>query len=332
MTFPIGLKLSGCGVYRPRHRRPSTELDQRFGQVSGWTEEKFGIAARGVAGPDETSSYMAAEAGRIALDEAGWGSDFDLIVGACGVMEQPIPGTSVLVQHALGLGKSGIHCLDINMTCLSFLSALDVVALGFAAGRWKRALIVSGDIATAGLDYSHPEMSAIFGDGAAAVCVEAADTDGPALLSARFQTFGDGKELAHLKSGGTRIRIEHGFEALSEGARFHMNAFGIFKTTGKHLPKMIAAVTADAGLTPDAIDTVICHQASQPGLEYVRHLIGVRPERVVDIFADTGNQIAASLPTALCAARGQGRLTPGSHALLLGTSAGVSVGAMVLRF
>ncbi|WP_031235835.1 3-oxoacyl-[acyl-carrier-protein] synthase III C-terminal domain-containing protein [Asticcacaulis sp. AC402] len=347
MTYPIGLTLAGAGTYAPRLRRPSSELDSVYGQAEGWTQAKFGIAERGVAARDETTSFMAARACRAALDEAGWGDDFDVIVGGCGVMEQPIPGTSVLVQNALGLHKSGIPCFDVNMTCLSFLSALDLVSLGFKAGRWRRALIFSSDIASAGLDFGEPDMSAIFGDGAAAVCVEAPmdeatmdeapmdeapmDKGGPAILACRFVTLSSGKDLAHLRSGGTRIRIEDGIAALQAGAHFHMDAFGIFKAAGRRLPELIKQTVDSAGLTLDQIDTVIGHQASKPGLEYVRHIIGTRPERVVDIFSHTGNQIAASLPTALCAARAEGRLAPGSHALLVGTSAGVSMGAMVMR-
>ncbi|MEI9905485.1 MAG: 3-oxoacyl-[acyl-carrier-protein] synthase III C-terminal domain-containing protein [Asticcacaulis sp.] len=331
MTYPIGLAFTGFGMYAPAHRRTSEALDALFGQPSGWTRNKFGIAERGVAGRDETTSVMAAHACRQALAEAGWSDDFDVIVGGCGVMEQPIPGTSVLVQHELGLAKSGIPCFDVNMTCLSFLSALDLVSLGFKAGRWRRALIFASDIASAGLDYSHPEMSAIFGDGAAAVCVEACDDEGPAVLAALFRTLGSGKDLAHLRSGGTRIRIEDGMEALTAGARFHMDAFGIFKAAGRYLPRLIDETLVAAGLTLDGIDAFICHQASQPGLEYVRHLIQTRPERVVDIFAGHGNQIAASLAMALCTAHREGRLTSGRHALLLGTSAGISMGAMVIR-
>ncbi len=331
MTYPIGLRLAGLGAYVPEERRRSEALDVVFGQPAGWTREKFGIAERGVASRAETTSVMAARACRDALAVAGWGEDFDIIIGACGVMEQPIPGTSVLVQHELGLAKSGIPCFDVNMTCLSFLAALDIVSLGFRAGRWKRALVFASDIASAGLDYRHPEMSAIFGDGAAAACVEAGPDDGPAILSARFVTLGSGKDLAYLRSGGTRIRIEDGLDVLAEGACFHMDAFGIFKAAGRHLPKLIDDTLADAGLDLAAVDTIVGHQASQPGLEYVRHLIKDRPERVVDIFADHGNQIAASLPSALHAAQGEGRLAPGSHVLLLGTSAGVSMGAMVLR-
>ncbi len=334
MTYPIGFACAGFGHYLPAAHRPSDILDEIYGQPAGWTAGKFAIESRGIASRSETTSVMAAAACREALAQAGWGEgEFDILIGACGVMEQPIPGTSVLVQAELGLAKSGIPCFDINQTCLSFLAAIDQASLAMKAGRYRRAVVFSSDIASAGLDYSHPEMSAIFGDGAAAVCIEARENvGGPAILAAKFMTLGGGRELAHLKSGGTKIRIEDGFEALSQGAQFHMDAFGIFKAAGRHLPKLLRETVEAAGLTLDDIDVVIPHQASAPGLEYMRHLVENRPERVVDIFADHGNQIAASLPMALYQAHKQGRLAPGSRALLAGTSAGISMGAMVIRF
>jgi len=333
MTYPIPVAIRGCGRYRPRTEQPSAALDRVYGQAEGWTEQQFGIRVRAIADRSETTSWMAARACEEALAEAGWASgDIDLLVGACGVMEQPIPGTSVLVQHQLGLATSGIHCFDVNMTCLSFINAFDLVSLAMKSGRWRRALIFSSDIASAGLDYAQPKASAIFGDGAAAVCIEAhADAAGQAVLSSLFRTFSSGKDTAHLRSGGTGVRISDGFDALRDGALFHMDPFAIFKSAGRHLPGVLQQVTDAAGLSLDAIDVFICHQASHPALDYLRHLLGDRPERVVDIFADHGNQIAASLPNALHAARSKGLWRPGGHALLLGTSAGISLGAMVLR-
>lgn len=327
------MTLTGFGAFAPRDQRPSTALDPLFGQPEGWTEAQFGIASRGVAGPDETTSAMGAEAARRALAMAGWApEDLDIIIGACGVMEQPIPGTSVLIQQALGLGKSGVWAFDVNQTCLSFVTALDVVAMGFETGRFRRALVVSSDIASAGLDWNAPHAAAIFGDGAAAVCIEAGtDPDGPGLLARGFETYGDGKDLATLRSGGTRIRIEDGLEALAEGARFHMDAFGIFKAAARCLPDLIDRVLGEAGLTRQTVDVIIPHQASKPGLEHVRRLMGGDPARVVDIFATRGNQIAASLPTALAQAQADGQLAPGKTVLLLGTAAGISAAAMVIR-
>jgi len=327
------MKISGYGGYRPRVIRTSAEMDAIFGEKAGWTETKFGIAARGLASPEETTSMMGAAAARTALDMAGWkAGEFDVLIGACGVMEQPIPGTSVLIQHALGLGRSGVWAFDVNQTCLSFLTALDVAAMGFETGRFRRALIVSSDIASAGLDLKDPATASIFGDGAAAICVEARDdTAGPALLSRRFETYGEGKDLATLRAGGTKIRIEEGFDALKEASRFRMDAFGIFKAAARSLPAMIDRVLGEADLTRETVDLVVCHQASCPGVEHVRRLMGGDPTRVVDIFATCGNQIAASLPSVLVSAHASGRLKPGSSVLLLGTAAGISAAAMVLR-
>lgn len=323
----------GYGVYRPHCARPSEGMDALFGKEPGWTEATFGIAARGLADEHETTSVMAAGAARQALAEAGWGEDdFDVLIGACGVMEQPIPGASVLIQEALGLGGSGIAAFDVNQTCLSFVTALDVAAMGFASGRWKRALVVASDIASAGLDMTTPHASAIFGDGAAAVCLEAGeDPAGPALLSRGFETYGEGKDLCSLRAGGTRIRVEEGYEALVAGSKFQMDAFGIFKAAARRLPPLLDRVLDEAGLTRETVDVIVPHQASRPGIDHVKKLMGGDPERVIDIFSDHGNQIAASLPTALVHAQAQGRLTPGKTVLLLGTAAGISAAAMVLR-
>lgn len=325
--------LAGLGAYAPREHRSSQALDAVFGQPAGWTEAQFGIASRGVAAPDETTSMMGAEAARRALAMAGWADgDFDVLIGACAVMEQPIPGTSVLIQQALGLGKSGIRAFDVNQTCLSFVTALDVAAMGFETGRFRRALIVSSDIASCGLDWDTPASAAIFGDGAAAVCVEAGhDPGGPGLLASGFETYGAGKDLATVRSGGTRVRVDDGFEAFSKGARFQMDAFGIFKAASRTLPALIDRVLGEAGLTRESVDVIVGHQASRPAIEHARRLMGGDPDRLIDIFATRGNQIAASLPTVLVEAQATGRLGPGKTVLLLGTAAGISLAAMVLR-
>lgn len=329
----IPLKIAGAGVYRPSKELLSYELDALLGQKEGWTEQKFGISRRAIANRDETSSFMGAEAARSALKSAEWELDApDVIIGACGVMEQPIPSTSVLIQQKLGLGKSGIAAFDVNLTCLSFLSALDIAAMGIACGRWRRALIISSDIASAGLDYQTPEIASIFGDGAAAICLEATtDRNGSGVLAQAFETYGDGYELATLRAGGTRIRVEEGFEAIQKGAKFEMDTFGIFKAAAKCLPKLIDKVLTEAGHTRESIDLIVCHQASAPAIEHVRKLFKGAPERVVDIFATTGNQIATSIPTALTHALQSNRVKAGDHILLLGTAAGVSAGAMLLR-
>jgi len=326
------LRIQGSGAVQPLQRVASEAIDARIGKPAGWTVANFAIRSRGVASGDETSSSFGASAAQLALDAAGWRpSDLDVIVAACGVMEQPIPGTACLIQRRLGLGGSGIPAFDINATCLSFLTALDTVAMGLATGRWRRALVVSADIASAALDFDDPEASVIFGDGAAAVAVEA--IAGPSgLLGYRLETYGDGAELCQLEAGGTRLRPHDDLSGFLARSRFRMDGPGVFKATARRFPAFLERLLEGCRLTLDDIDVVVPHQASAAALEHLRRSLSGAGERVVDIFADHGNQIAASMPSALCAAIADGRLKRGDKALLVGTAAGVSLGGAVIRY
>ncbi len=324
--------IAGWGTYRPLKVLHSSELDSRHGHAHGWTEEQFGITSRHVASPDETSSMMAAQATRRALAMAGWDEgDFDAIIGGCGVMEQPIPSTAALVQDRLGLGRSGIPAFDVNQTCLSFMAALDVAGMGIATGRWRRVLVFAADIASCGLDEGDPKIRSIFGDGAAALAIEACRNDGRGIAGHSMATFGAHHRLAQLRAGGTKLRVQEGYDALVAGSHFEMDAFGIFKAAAKALPDVIEKALAAAGIGKQAIACIICHQASAPGVKHVQKLFAPHEGRVVDIFAQHGNQIAASIPTCLAHALDEGHAGEGDHVLLLGTAAGISAGAMVLR-
>lgn len=327
----IALTLRGAGAVKPIAERTSVQIDRLSGHDDGWTEAKFAIRTRGLASPVETSSVMGAEAAKTALAAADWAAgDVDVIVGACAVMEQPIPGTACLIQAKLGLGASGIPAFDVNATCLSFLTALDVVSLGMAAGRWKKALIVSADIASAALDFSDPEASVIFGDGAAAVCVEAGGEG--ALLAYRLETYGSGAEYCQLAAGGTRLRPHDDLDEFLAAARFRMDGPNLFREAARRFPRFLQRLMKESGVGLGDIDIVTPHQASAAAIEHLRRSLSGHGDKVFDIFADHGNQIAASMPTALTRAIETGRVLRGDHVLLVGTAAGVSLGGAVLRY
>jgi 3-oxoacyl-[acyl-carrier-protein] synthase-3 len=328
------LKITGTGAYHPLSRVSSQSLDEKISMTNGWTEATFKIRERGVASSAETSSSMGCAAAIEALKAAGIEpGEVDVIIGACGVMEQPIPGTSVMIQQKLGLGSSGITAFDVNATCLSFLAALDVVAMGFDSGRWSRALVVSADIASAALDFSDPGASVIFGDGAAAAVIERCEDDeGPALLARRIETYGDGFELCELRGGGTRLRPHEDIEGFLSASRFRMDSPGVYRAARKRVPRLIHRLLESAEVSLDDIALIIPHQASANGLGFLHDVLRIEEERIVNIFGTCGNQIAASMPTALHEAVRSKRLKRGDLALLIGTAAGISVGAAVIRY
>ncbi|MEG3086977.1 3-oxoacyl-[acyl-carrier-protein] synthase III C-terminal domain-containing protein [Sphingomonas sp. PB4P5] len=326
-----GFGIAGAGTCLPRATISAAELDRLTAQPPGSTAARFGVTLRHRADPDETSSAMAAYAACRALDDAGWrGDSLDVIISACGVMEQPIPGTAALVQRRLGLGASGIPAFDVNATCLSFLIAFDRVLAGFALGEWRRALIVSADIASAALDYADPEASVLFGDGAAAIALEA---DGPhRRLANAFCTYGDGADLCRLEAGGTRLRPDDDLETFLTHARFRMDGPGLFRATARRFPGFLHDLLSRAGVAADQLDCVLPHQASRAALEHLKRAIPDGEAKTIDLFASVGNLIATSIPFTLATARAQGRLRTGELGLVIGTSAGVSLGGAVIRW
>jgi 3-oxoacyl-[acyl-carrier-protein] synthase-3 len=329
----LPLRILGTGVYRPREVIDSVAFDRRWQREPGWTERHCGVARRHRAAPDETSSWMGARAAEAALAAAGVdGTGLDAVVSACSVMEQAIPCLGVQIQQRLGLGASGIPAFDVNATCLGFMAALDLVASALATGRYRRVLIVSSEVASAGLDDNDPNTAPLFGDGAAAVVLDRAPDAASALLACQLATYGDGHELCQLRAGGTRLRVGDDPVAHAVGARFTMDGRGLYRLTRSHLPPFVERLLAAAGRGLDGIDCIVPHQASGQGLDHMVAALGMAPERVVRILPEVGNQIAASLPSALHQAIVDGRLRRGQHCLLLGTGAGLSLGGAVLRY
>ncbi len=323
--------IAGTGTYLPRGIVTASDYDRLTGLPSGQVAEKFGVTQRHRAAPDETTSWMAEQAARRALSEAGWEpQSLDVIISACGVMEQPIPSTAALVQRRLGLGDSGIPAFDINATCLSFLLAFDRVLAGFALKEWRRALIVSADIASAALDFSNPEASVLFGDGAAAIALEA---DGPhRRLAHVFRTYGHGADLCRIEAGGTRLRPADGIDRFLAGAKFQMDGPGLFRATSRRFPGFLDDLLGAAGVASSDLHCIIPHQASRAALEHLKRSLPEGRGKTLDMFANVGNLIATSIPFTLAQARQAGRLKAGELGLIVGTSAGVSLGGAVVRW
>ncbi len=171
MHVNLPLKIIGLGRYLPSRIVSSSELESLYALPPGWVERRNGVRERRRV-TTETSSFMAAEAAREALDEAGLRPDqLNLIINASGTAEQAIPDTGALIQRQLGLGRSGIPAMSVNTTCLSFITALDVAATYLNAGRYKHILIASSDISSCGINPKEPESATLVGDAAAAVIV-----------------------------------------------------------------------------------------------------------------------------------------------------------------
>lgn len=258
--------------------------------------------------------------------------NIDLILGACGVPYQPLPATAPLVMRRLGIADGSAAAHDVNATCLSFLTAVDIAAAKLSTGQCRTALVFSSEVASRALPWKdQPDVAALFGDGAAAAILTAANDGTSGIRASLLRTYPSAYEACEIGAGGTRFDFRREPEAFAAHALFRMDGRELFRITHRHFPVFVGDLLAAADWTGDDIDLVIPHQASPLALEHMVEHTGMAHERVVNIAARLGNQIAASIPTALDIAWRDGRIRRGMKLLLLGTSAGVSFGGMAIE-
>ncbi len=327
------IKILGTGEYLPVRCMDSASFDQKWQRPAGWTAQQTGICKRYFAdNKEESSSYMAARAAQDALAAAQLSvNDIDCIISACSVMEQAIPCSAVLIQKQLGLADSGVPAFDINATCLSFMVALDLASTLLSCGRYRRILIASSEIAATGINWDDEETSSMFGDGAAAVLVGVSDDDSR-LLSSRIETYSAGADHCVVRSGGTRINPRENIEAFLAGAHFDMSGRATYRMAARLLPAFVDKLFAGTGHSLATVHKVVPHQASKKALEHLQAAFAIAPERMINILAERGNQMAASLPVALHHALTVGNVQRGDVLVLIGTGAGLSLGGLVLRY
>lgn len=330
---PRRVRILGTGLAVPDRKVTDQEIERELSLPVGWVRRTGGVETRHWI-TTETAAQLGAKAARMALARAEVAaSELDLIVSAGGTEQQPIPCTAVFVQRELGLEESGIPCFDIDATCLSFLMALDVAAQFVDAGRYRRVLVVSPDIASVGLNPQHKESYTILGDGAGAVVLGPAEETSSAILTCRFQTWSAQAELCQIKGGGTRLYPTRYTPENHGDFLFEMDGMGSFRFVSQVIEKFADDLLRPVGRTIADIDYLVPHQASRLALDLVvKRRLRVPSEKMIDVLAKYGNTIAASIPMALHEAVTDGRIRRGHTLLLMGSSAGVSLGGMLLVY
>jgi 3-oxoacyl-[acyl-carrier-protein] synthase-3 len=329
VNFP--LKIIGLGRYLPSCIVPSSELEMLCGLPTGWVEQHNGVRERRRV-TDETSSFMAAEAAREALADAGLEpGELNLIINASGTGEQAIPDTGALIQRQLGLGSSGIPSMTVHNTCLSFITAMDVAASYLTSGRYRNILIASSDISSCGINPKEPESASLVGDAAAAVVVtRSCDGESSGIHHAHFKTYGDGAYLTTIMGGGSaRHPSKPGHN--SDDDLFHMNGSAVLRMVRNIDAGFLDELYPGLSKSLLDIDVVVPHQASKVGLLMLRRF-GWPEQRVMQTLQWLGNCVAASIPATLYQAVRDGNIKRGQKVLLVGTGAGLSIGGLVLTY
>ncbi len=310
-----GSRILAFGGYQPDRVVTNDDLARTVDTDDGWIRARVGIESRRVAAPEETVADMAEAAGAKALAASGLPpASIDLVVVATCTPDVPIPNVAAQVAHRLGVVAPAAY--DLNAACAGFCYALAAASDSVRAGSARHALVIGAEKMTAWLDWSDRSTCIIFADGAgAAVVGPARDGEPSGIGPVVWGSAGDQAE---------RITITGDTHAIRQDGQ----AVFRWATTALH-PVALEACTR-AGITPADVSAFVPHQANLRIIEAIARKLGIPRERMADDIVHAGNTSSASIPLALSRMAEQGRLQPGTPALLLGFGAGLSYAAQVI--
>ena len=327
----LPFSFAGSASLPPGSLLSSEILDIRLNLPTGTVFDKSGVKQRYMANSSELQSQIAASNIMAACADAGiQPSQLDMVISASAVQEQILPSTYARILQALDLhGKSG---MDINNSCLSFMSALQVAAALLNGSHMQYIAVVSVELASRGLDWKHPEASYIFGDGAAAFILKKVPHATTGIIAAKTATFPEGVAYCEIPGGGT---LHPGsWQHNPQQYLFKMDGKRVFRLASEHLPTFLQQFKHECeSVQPFNPAFVVPHQASHLAMEHMQRKLFPATEnspKVINIYPEHGNQVAASLPTALHHAMKYEK-AQGTQVLLLGTAAGLTLGAMALQ-
>jgi 3-oxoacyl-[acyl-carrier-protein] synthase-3 len=309
-----GASVSGLGIAVPPQAVGNAPIAERLGVSENWIVERTGIEERRIAAPEELLSDYAAEAGGRALAAAGLSAEaLDLVLVATITHEHLSPSAAPLVASRIGATNAG--AADVGAACSGFVAALALAAAQVESGRVDNVLVVGADLMSRITDPDDRSTAALFGDGAGAFVVGAAehhDGIGPVVMGA------DG---AH----GDLILADR-----QEGIR--MKGHDTFRRAVDRLSETTVAAARAAGRSLDEIDVFAYHQANGRILTAVAQRLGLDRERVIDCIRRFGNTSAATIPLALAEAQEAGMLEPGASVLASAFGGGLTWAATVFEW
>ena len=329
--------IKGTGMFVPPNVITNHDLEKIMDTSDEWIRQRTGIQQRHWISEECGSSDLALEASKMALDDAGWtAEDIDFIIFATLSPDLFFPGSGCLLAAKLGLNST--PALDIRQQCTGFLYGMATADAYIKTGLAKKVLLVGGEVHSSGLDKSTRgrDVSVIFGDGAAAVCLEAVDSEEKiGLLSSALHADGNYAESLMTELPASRLPKRLPDDVSLDDPRYYpvMDGPSIFKKAVRMLPKVTKEALEKAELTLDDIDLIIPHQANKRINQAYGQFLKVEEHKIFHNIEKYGNTTAASIPIALHEAMGQKRVgKSGDTVLFVGLGAGLTWGASIFKF
>ena len=316
----------GVGKSLPRRVLTNEELSRQVDTSDDWIVQRTGIRQRYIAGDDETTASLGEAAARAALKAANLSpSDIDLIVLATSTPNNTFPATAVEIQERLGMRHG--FAFDMQAVCSGFVYAVSVADLHIRGGMAKRALVIGSETFSRILDWTDRTTCVLFGDGAGAIVLEAAEGEGT--------TADRGIITSSLRSDGShrdKLFVDGGPSTTGTVGHLRMEGREVFKHAVGMITDVVEATLGTAGITAGDLDWFVPHQANLRIIDASAKKLGIDPAKVVATVSQHGNTSAASVPLALSTAVDDGRIKQGDLVLLEAMGGGFTWGAVLIRW
>ncbi len=318
--------VKGVGHYLPERVVENSYFESIVDTSDEWIRARSGIERRRFAADGETTSQMATAAAREALVDAGLDADdIDAIVLATSTPDLTFPSVATMVQSELGMTRG--FAFDVQAVCAGFVFALTNANALILSGQAKRVLVIGAETFSRILDMTDRSTCVLFGDGAGAFILEAAEgtgtTEDRGILSADLNSDGRMREMLYV-DGGVSTNQQSGFLRMQGNQLFRQAVGKLAETAETALTKV--------GLSDDDVDWIVPHQANIRIIQGTAKKLGVPMDRVIVTVQEHGNTSAASIPLALYEGRKQGKIKTGDLLVTEAIGGGLAWGAVVLRW
>lgn len=317
-------RICGTGSCVPSFVMDNNDIAKLVDTSDEWIRERTGVVRRHII-REETTVSMAVQAGRQALENAGiTADDVDLIIVSTISSNVILPCTACEVQRELGAKRA--TCFDLSAACTGFVVAYNTAAAYLNAGVYQTALIIGSESLSNLTNWKDRGTCILFGDGAGAAVVTAADHG-----MEGFVQWSDGVSGEVLTCPGKKIENPWK-ENDSETEYIQMNGQEVFRFAVKKVPECIRQVTEKTETQIETIDWFILHQANSRIIQSVAKRLGVPEEKFPMNMEQYGNTSAASIPILLDEMNKKGMLQPGQKIILSGFGAGLTWGAAQIEW
>ncbi|MEN6348319.1 MAG: beta-ketoacyl-ACP synthase III [Syntrophomonas sp.] len=323
------VQILGTGYARPDRVLFNADLVKMVNTTDEWIVTRTGICQRRIVGKDVATSDIALEASRAALARSGMDpEDLELIIVGTVTPDMLTPSTACFLQERLGARNAA--AFDLSAGCTGFIYSMVVAQNFLLAGSTRNALVVGAETLSKVTDWTDRNTCVIFADGAGAMVL--GKGSGPrGILSSYLGADGTGSSLITIPGGGSRIPASS--DSIAEHQHFiKMQGQEVFKFAVKAVPECALRVLKEAALSIDDVDHVVFHQANIRIIESAAKRLKVPMEKVLSNIQETGNTSAASIPLLIAQEEEAGTIKPGEIVLMVGFGAGLTTGAVLVRW